>query len=594
MTSPGPKPRRRRAHKRSRNGCLMCKEKHMRCDERKPLCSLCLVKGFTCEYGTKNDQNACGAQVFTLVQDSLPKHHFVGYPVPMNDSSRFLFHIATRCGGPQANAPHDFILKRAVSQPALLHGALLLSSVLWTWNTGPFAMIERPFIHHKLSTIQFVNQQLQNHRTRTDSRTVLAIVCLVLAESGLGSREIAGAHLRGLAKLMQVRDGPRARKERNALQSVIQMMRTNTISVDGLHSMIGSVDVGNSLGLCAFTLMLKQARRVLQKQGNPALGRLNIGTVLTAGREGGVLPNNMAPLGGVLGGLGFLDDGGQSPTSAIPDKPSPLSSLPSNVESRGRWITCFIAIFATLGPEDTDVFMLSWFVEGLLRNLRQKQDGLFNGSYPLPMFLAAAVFASAAAKTVQVPADMLGTGWAREAQAQIDLWRAEAAQKLQMISGILGITEWTSFRRFLHTWKWDENPREESVVRELWEEYGVVHAQPAAVVQRGSPQQQQQQHARAHDPGAMLCASGLAADLCDTVTAAGGGGGAGGAVVSSAVPWPMQQPPYGKMLQDHHEPQLQDITNQANPPVWLEVFLAAMEAATENATPLAKQSAMAA
>ncbi|KAI1494810.1 hypothetical protein F5X96DRAFT_615501, partial [Biscogniauxia mediterranea] len=42
--------RQRRFHRRSRNGCSTCKAKHIRCDEKKPLCTYCLRHGGECGY----------------------------------------------------------------------------------------------------------------------------------------------------------------------------------------------------------------------------------------------------------------------------------------------------------------------------------------------------------------------------------------------------------------------------------------------------------------------------------------------------------------------------------------------------------------
>ncbi|KAK7747633.1 hypothetical protein SLS62_009044 [Diatrype stigma] len=54
MSPPKPEERRRRYHKRSRNGCIDCKRKHIRCDEKKPLWKIystnCLIKGDSCGY----------------------------------------------------------------------------------------------------------------------------------------------------------------------------------------------------------------------------------------------------------------------------------------------------------------------------------------------------------------------------------------------------------------------------------------------------------------------------------------------------------------------------------------------------------------
>ncbi|KAL4819742.1 hypothetical protein BDW67DRAFT_181462 [Aspergillus spinulosporus] len=43
----------RRAHKKSRNGCLECKRRHVKCDESRPICSNCTASERVCEYGTR-------------------------------------------------------------------------------------------------------------------------------------------------------------------------------------------------------------------------------------------------------------------------------------------------------------------------------------------------------------------------------------------------------------------------------------------------------------------------------------------------------------------------------------------------------------
>ncbi|KAF7182918.1 hypothetical protein CNMCM7691_002662 [Aspergillus felis] len=41
----------RRAHKKSRNGCLECKRRHIKCNENRPICTNCTVSERVCEYG---------------------------------------------------------------------------------------------------------------------------------------------------------------------------------------------------------------------------------------------------------------------------------------------------------------------------------------------------------------------------------------------------------------------------------------------------------------------------------------------------------------------------------------------------------------
>ncbi|PYH92601.1 hypothetical protein BO71DRAFT_19471 [Aspergillus ellipticus CBS 707.79] len=43
----------RRAHRKSRNGCLECKRRHIKCDEKYPLCSNCRSSERSCEYADR-------------------------------------------------------------------------------------------------------------------------------------------------------------------------------------------------------------------------------------------------------------------------------------------------------------------------------------------------------------------------------------------------------------------------------------------------------------------------------------------------------------------------------------------------------------
>ncbi|KAL3469140.1 hypothetical protein BJX99DRAFT_242010 [Aspergillus californicus] len=42
----------RRAHKKSRNGCLECKRRHVKCDEKRPICSNCIAAERVCEFSS--------------------------------------------------------------------------------------------------------------------------------------------------------------------------------------------------------------------------------------------------------------------------------------------------------------------------------------------------------------------------------------------------------------------------------------------------------------------------------------------------------------------------------------------------------------
>ncbi|KAF5665377.1 sterol uptake control 2 [Fusarium heterosporum] len=51
-SGPGPGGKLRRAHRKSRNGCLECKRRHIKCDEHRPNCSNCVTSERTCSFPT--------------------------------------------------------------------------------------------------------------------------------------------------------------------------------------------------------------------------------------------------------------------------------------------------------------------------------------------------------------------------------------------------------------------------------------------------------------------------------------------------------------------------------------------------------------
>ncbi|PSN58789.1 hypothetical protein BS50DRAFT_509796 [Corynespora cassiicola Philippines] len=45
--------RTRRQHTKSRGGCVECKRRHTKCDERRPVCLQCDKRSLRCEYVVK-------------------------------------------------------------------------------------------------------------------------------------------------------------------------------------------------------------------------------------------------------------------------------------------------------------------------------------------------------------------------------------------------------------------------------------------------------------------------------------------------------------------------------------------------------------
>ncbi|KAK1463817.1 hypothetical protein CCUS01_08231 [Colletotrichum cuscutae] len=82
IMAPGPdKPKARRTNTRSRTGCVSCRQKHIRCDERRPSCFNCTLKEQLCSYVPKiplRERRAgpCpGQQAPWAVEDTRPITH---------------------------------------------------------------------------------------------------------------------------------------------------------------------------------------------------------------------------------------------------------------------------------------------------------------------------------------------------------------------------------------------------------------------------------------------------------------------------------------------------------------------------------------
>ncbi|KAF2864668.1 hypothetical protein BDV95DRAFT_508975 [Massariosphaeria phaeospora] len=59
----------RRSHKKSRGGCAQCKQRHVKCDEGRPVCMLCTMSGRDCSFASQALPQHSAAAQSTLSQD---------------------------------------------------------------------------------------------------------------------------------------------------------------------------------------------------------------------------------------------------------------------------------------------------------------------------------------------------------------------------------------------------------------------------------------------------------------------------------------------------------------------------------------------
>ncbi|KAI1488888.1 hypothetical protein F5X96DRAFT_643329 [Biscogniauxia mediterranea] len=446
MPSPRPELRKRRYQARSRSGCITCKAKHVRCDEKKPLCTNCLVKGGKCGYAEpsptaiEKSRTAHGTGTPWLrgrassSPDCDPNYFFVDYPIAMTHESLVLFRIFTQHRSvvdEDTDQPvNDFVIHRALSNPALLHFVLLLSSIRWTWDTGSMQRIRRSYLHHKLEAIKFVNEQLEDSRTALADSTVASIVGLALAESALGNRDTAMAHMSGLAKIAQMRD------------------------VDAAAS-------GNTFP----GLMILRSIGASETSINELLN------VLRGGVEDRKSPNSLCRHRAA--GNRFNGDTKTCAMSAVHGVPEPSaqreaigelgSRVPPTVsESRSRLMSCYLLVFVILGTDSIDPFIVNWLVEWMLSDLYYEVEALRRGELPRQLWFWGAMKSMCAVMAARATSDL-------EAR-QIDKWRVLCREKIRLVSHTLSLKDWEHVKEMFAGLAWRDEFADEHQVREMWEE----------------------------------------------------------------------------------------------------------------------------
>ncbi|KAI1822022.1 hypothetical protein F4861DRAFT_532521 [Xylaria intraflava] len=463
MPAPKPELRVRRYHSRSRNGCTTCKMKHIRCDERKPLCTNCLVKGGECGYtdtkikpkpsapctSGQGEDTQWHAGTSTL-RTTVPNHMFVGYPVEMGDESRFLFDIFTKYRSvvweDSLLQPESFVIRRALSSPACLHVALLMTAIKYTWDTGSMGRIKKSFLHHKLEAIKFVNEQLQDPVTAGTDFTVASIAALALAESALGCRNTAKAHMTGLSQILEIRDDEMI-TDGNIFQSLV-ILTSRGIGKFTLRELLAAtegIENPECLGMCTFRAIPDRFRRMVDQT------------------------------------MDFGDKTLNEALEAVPEGPETLETKPTTLSttaiSRARLMSCYLCLFAMLGTDLVDPFMLNWLVEWMLSDLTREEESMRQGKFPRQVWFWGVLMVTCAVATAR-PSTPLEVH-------QIEEWREVCREKIRLVSHALNLKTWEQTKEIFMAWVWRDNYDEEQQVKEMWEE--AVYGKRIAATRTASP-----------------------------------------------------------------------------------------------------------
>ncbi|KAH7417963.1 hypothetical protein BKA64DRAFT_653258 [Cadophora sp. MPI-SDFR-AT-0126] len=148
----------RKPHRKSRNGCLSCKSRHIKCGEEHPVCQNCIEYELECQFpdpttlkkGAHPSCNVCNSRKSPAVSRAASRSRSEGSAEPENDINtsdlELLHHFSTSTYLTMSNVPAEqqiwqtTLIKLGLRHKFLLRGILGLSAL----HLGHLAQLESP------------------------------------------------------------------------------------------------------------------------------------------------------------------------------------------------------------------------------------------------------------------------------------------------------------------------------------------------------------------------------------------------------------------------------------------------------------------
>ncbi|KAK7428540.1 hypothetical protein QQZ08_004978 [Neonectria magnoliae] len=469
-----PKDRKRRFHRRSKNGCQTCKRRHVRCDEQKPLCTNCLQTGSECIYpvpqqslpSNEASPSSSGSASGSNVDADAEAQMVVAEPAPglinaLNDyvggsfdalpesSKRLLRHFSQYAvwgQRPVARELQSSAIQKSFENPGYMHMCLMLSACQWAWVTGSMDEVRIPFLYHKAATYQFARVQLQSPEAAQRGDTMLAISALALTEGAIGELDASARHLQGIQSA--AREWNRAHQTTTLPQRMLKMIG------DGLRTG-KSEKLVNVPGYTPIFMGLLFASiwdiTALPPREAPRYGWWEDQDTQAAR----LWQNHTKDLN-----LNYEISRGFSPTQYIPRI---LNGDPKS--SRTSFIATFFYLCSELGHQYFDVTLVDWLLEQLIDDVDAGEEYIRTSTWTQPLWLWCAMFGAAIASTGRATNAM--------EERQLARWRDVYNEKMRLVGRVLGLSNWESARAVLAGVLGSIDDEVERGLSELWEE-GVV------------------------------------------------------------------------------------------------------------------------
>ncbi|KAM0552647.1 hypothetical protein ACHAPJ_007744 [Fusarium lateritium] len=225
----GAKPRQRRAHTRSRNGCSECRSRRVRCGEQRPTCQNCTKSRRVCEYppakiplrerraierageaqpweqspwevskGSKRAEmpSAAALQRQLVLSGSAKTFGCVSIDMPLKSQELFQYFYQT--GMTFGVTPKDHnkdCLAYIISDPEALRSAVLMAGTHFAFNVGSLQAFEPTFLFHKIETMRMVKEWISEGDPKLVAAIIKQVATLAYTEVCRGDLVLAETHL---------------------------------------------------------------------------------------------------------------------------------------------------------------------------------------------------------------------------------------------------------------------------------------------------------------------------------------------------------------------------------------------------------------
>ncbi|OIW33764.1 hypothetical protein CONLIGDRAFT_191062 [Coniochaeta ligniaria NRRL 30616] len=502
------KPRQRRYHQRSRNGCITCKKRHVRCDEARPLCMNCLRNGGECGYpdpfvsfpgsaseaGPRSEtpparrtgrmliksdmpsssdtrqvatwqapQHSCSLLDMTP-KDSLAGLMLSGPLTKLPAQSRWLFHTFAQRSiqdRPGVSGPKEsFVVHKALANPGMLHVCLSLSAIQHLWSTGSdsWGSLKIPLQYHKVEAYRYVRQQIENPKEANNDTTITTVASLALLEASLweikagpaaGSIQNILTHLQGLQKIVETYLKPKD-SEQTLFQRTI-MMGTRVIQ----EGIVMQPEIAEQVSHEIYQPLVPSVL-FMSLWPNPLSGWWN-NEVKPAARAW--FANDLSP-----GGKKYTE------FTDVPTDSAQFAQF--TIASRNAYYTAFLFMCMMLREGALSSFILKLLIDQLLDDAERTEKAFLEGRcnpsiWFWTMMMTLAAVASAPAED--------------ELEAmQIITWQGAIRGKIRLANTILGLNDWESAKAHLKLIAWEEGFDGENEMRQMWKDITWDDSKPLA------------------------------------------------------------------------------------------------------------------